>query len=122
MLYGVCHDKQGRHNVDGLRYSRAAQKSTDCLCKKYYFLALVGIFTTACCRFNIERGSMIVARVKKAWECETGSAMVYFALVLFILVGMAAIALDGSNAYIQRRRMVTAADAALRWASRHAAT
>lgn len=55
---------------------------------------------------------MIAARVRNVWECQTGGAMVYFALVLFILFAIAALALDGSNAYLQRRQMVTAADAA----------
>lgn len=55
---------------------------------------------------------MIVARVKNIWEAETGGAMVYFALVLFVILAMGALALDGSNAYLQRRRMATAADAA----------
>ncbi|MBX3014642.1 MAG: choice-of-anchor A family protein [Caldilineaceae bacterium] len=43
---------------------------------------------------------------------EQGASLIYFALVLFILLGLASIALDGSNAYAQRRRMQTAADAA----------
>lgn len=41
---------------------------------------------------------------------EEGVSALYMAMVLFILVGMLGIALDGSNAYIQRRRMQTAAD------------
>lgn len=41
---------------------------------------------------------------------EQGVAALYMALVLFVLLGMAGIALDGSNAYAQRRRMQTAAD------------
>jgi choice-of-anchor A domain-containing protein len=61
---------------------------------------------------------MIIARVKliagakKVGEGEAGAAMVYFALALFVLLGMAALALDGSSLYLQRRQMVTAADAA----------
>lgn len=54
----------------------------------------------------------LIAGVKKVGEGETGAAMIYFALALFVLLGMAAIALDGSSLYLQRRRMVTAADAA----------
>lgn len=55
---------------------------------------------------------MSVASMKKLQEDQSGSALIYFALVLFILLGIGAIALDGSNAYVQRRQMSTAADAA----------
>ena len=43
---------------------------------------------------------------------ERGATMVYLALVLAVLLGFAGLAIDGSNAYFQRRRMQTAADAA----------
>ncbi len=43
---------------------------------------------------------------------EKGSILVYFALFLVVLIGFAAIALDGSNAYVQQRRAQDAADAA----------
>lgn len=49
---------------------------------------------------------------KRRWQEERGVSALYFALVLFILLGMGAIALDGSNLYLERRRMQTAADAA----------
>lgn len=55
---------------------------------------------------------MIARRVKQFLQQEKGASALYFALVLFILLGMAGIALDGSNSYAQRRRMQTAADAA----------
>lgn len=43
---------------------------------------------------------------------ERGAAILYFALILMILLGMASIAIDSSNAHVQYRRMQTAADAA----------
>ena len=43
---------------------------------------------------------------------EQGVAMVYFALILPVLIGLAGLALDGSNFYVQQRRMQTAADGA----------
>lgn len=43
---------------------------------------------------------------------EKGVALVYLALVMMVLIGFAGIAIDGSNVYMQRRRMQTAADAA----------
>ena len=55
---------------------------------------------------------MRVNQSKAMLQQEEGATLVYFALVLFVLLGMASIALDGSNAYAQRRRMQTAADAA----------
>lgn len=51
-------------------------------------------------------------KIKGLFQQEKGASVLYFALVLFLLLGMGAIALDGSNAYSQRRRMQTAADAA----------
>lgn len=51
-------------------------------------------------------------RLKQIGLNEEGIGMVYMALTLVILLGMAGVALDGSNAYAQRRRMQTAADAA----------
>lgn len=51
-------------------------------------------------------------RVKEVFQEERGASALYFALVLFVLMGIGAIAIDGSNAYAQRRRMQTAADAA----------
>ena len=41
---------------------------------------------------------------------EEGVSALYMAMILFLLVGILGIALDGSNAYIQRRRMQNAAD------------
>lgn len=48
------------------------------------------------------------------WRCadETGQSAVLFVLALTILLGFAALALDGSNAYLQQQRMQIAADAA----------
>ena len=43
---------------------------------------------------------------------ENGVTLIYLALVLMVLIGFAGIAIDGSNVYMQRRRMQTAADAA----------
>ena len=49
------------------------------------------VFYSSPTRFNVERGSMIIARVKliagakKVGEGEAGTAMVYFALALFVL-------------------------------------
>ncbi|MCX6045371.1 MAG: Tad domain-containing protein [Chloroflexi bacterium] len=43
---------------------------------------------------------------------EKGVTLIYLALVLMVLIGFAGIAIDGSNVYMQRRRMQTAADAA----------
>ncbi len=54
---------------------------------------------------------MRVNQSKAVLQQEEGATLVYFALVLFVLLGIASIALDGSNAYAQRRRMQTAADA-----------
>jgi Flp pilus assembly protein TadG len=50
--------------------------------------------------------------LNRLFDEEDGSALIYIALVLLVLCGFAAIAIDGSNAYYQRRRMQTAADAA----------
>ncbi len=55
---------------------------------------------------------MIRRKLKQLLRYEKGTAALYFALVIFVLLGMGAIALDGSNAYLQRRTMQTAADAA----------
>jgi len=43
---------------------------------------------------------------------EEGASLVYVAIVMVVLLGMAALALDGSNLYLQRRNMQTAADSA----------
>lgn len=51
-------------------------------------------------------------KLKALLRPEKGASALYFALILFLLIGMGAIAIDGSNAYSQRRRMQTAADAA----------
>lgn len=52
---------------------------------------------------------------------EQGSILVYFALFLIVLLGFGAIALDGSNAYVQQRQMQNAADAAALAGARAAA-
>lgn len=52
---------------------------------------------------------------------EQGSILVYFALFLVVILGFGAIALDGSNAYVQQRRMQNAADAAALAGARMAA-
>jgi len=54
----------------------------------------------------------IYHKIKRRWQEENGFSALYLALALFILLGMGAIAIDGSNAYLERRRMQTAADAA----------
>ncbi len=51
-------------------------------------------------------------RVRDYFHREKGSAAIYFTLVLTILFGMASVAIDSSNAYLQRRIMQTAADSA----------
>ena len=51
-------------------------------------------------------------KIKRRWQEERGVSALYFAFILFILLGMGAIAIDGSSAYLERRRMQTAADAA----------
>lgn len=51
-------------------------------------------------------------RIRRYFHREKGSAALYFALVLTVLFGMASIAIDSSNAYLQRRVMQTAADSA----------
>lgn len=43
---------------------------------------------------------------------ENGATLVYVAITMVVLLGMAALALDGSNLYLQRRNMQNAADAA----------
>lgn len=49
-------------------------------------------------------------KLNQIFSQEEGVSALYMAMVLFLLVGMLGIALDGSNAYIERRRMQTAAD------------
>lgn len=49
-------------------------------------------------------------KLNQIFRQEEGVSALYMALVLFLLVGMLGIALDGSNAYIERRRMQNAAD------------
>ena len=57
------------------------------------------------------RGSVAtVKKIQRFFYQEQGISALYMALVLSILLGMVGIALDGSNAYVQRRRMQTAAD------------
>lgn len=57
-----------------------------------------------------------MAKLGKIWKGlqgqEEGVALVYLALAGMLLISLAALALDGSNLYAQRRRMQTAADAA----------
>jgi Flp pilus assembly protein TadG len=50
--------------------------------------------------------------VEQVRRQENGVTLIYLALVLMVLIGFAGIAIDGSNVYMQRRRMQTAADAA----------
>ena len=61
---------------------------------------------------NLESQPIIVDNSWQQLREEQGATLVYFALVLMLLFGFAGIALDGSNAYYQRLRMQTAADAA----------
>ncbi|MCO6451659.1 MAG: hypothetical protein J5I90_12805 [Caldilineales bacterium] len=67
---------------------------------------------------NVRRSTQ---RVGYAWTLvvehlpahdQSGSAMVYFAIMLFVLVGFAGIAIDGSNGFMNQRMMQNAADAA----------
>ena len=51
-------------------------------------------------------------RFWQVYREEEGTSLVYIALMLLVLLGFAGIAIDGSNAYLQRRRIQTAADAA----------
>ncbi len=46
------------------------------------------------------------------FQDERGSTLVFSTLVLLVLIGFAGLALDGSHAYLERRHMQTAADAA----------
>ncbi len=46
------------------------------------------------------------------FQDERGSTLVFLTLVLLVLIGFAGLALDGSHAYLERRHMQTAADAA----------
>lgn len=50
--------------------------------------------------------------IKLFRDAERGSTLVYGALVLVAILAVSSLALDGSNAYLQRREMQTAADAA----------
>ncbi|MEZ4614231.1 MAG: cellulose binding domain-containing protein [Caldilineaceae bacterium] len=58
-----------------------------------------------------ERASMI-KRIRNYFKQEKGVSALYFALILFVLIGMASVAIDSSNANLQRRLMQTAADTA----------
>lgn len=50
--------------------------------------------------------------ITQRFASERGAVLIYVALILPLLIGVAALAIDGSNAYAQQRRMQTAADAA----------
>ncbi len=60
----------------------------------------------------MNKTSKFIAQLKKLWRREEGASLVYLALTMTVLIFFSAIALDGSNAYLQRRKMQTAADAA----------
>lgn len=51
-------------------------------------------------------------RIQQLKSSEKGASLVYIAIVMVVLLSMAALALDGSNLYLQRRNMQNAADAA----------
>lgn len=51
-------------------------------------------------------------RIHQVFCQEEGASLVYVTLILLVLFGFAGLAVDGSNAYFQRRRLQTAADAA----------
>lgn len=51
-------------------------------------------------------------RFQQICRQEEGASLVYVTLLLLVLFGFAGLAVDGSNAYFQRRRLQTAADAA----------
>lgn len=55
---------------------------------------------------------MWIRRIYQSVRRERGAAALYFALVLMVLLGMASLAIDGSNALLQSRRVQTAADMA----------
>lgn len=55
---------------------------------------------------------MWIRRIYQSVRRERGAAALYFALVLMVLLGMASLAIDGSNALLQYRRVQTAADMA----------
>lgn len=50
--------------------------------------------------------------IHKLGGSEQGSTLVYGALILVAILAVSSLAIDGSNAYLQRREMQTAADAA----------
>ncbi|UNC93455.1 pilus assembly protein TadG-related protein [Candidatus Contubernalis alkaliaceticus] len=50
--------------------------------------------------------------IKKLLRDEKGTALVLFALAIFVLFGFAALVIDVGDMYVERRNMVTAADAA----------
>jgi len=55
---------------------------------------------------------MWIRQLYQSLRRERGAAAIYFALVLMVLLGMASLAIDGSNAWLQYRRVQTAADMA----------
>ncbi|RME47936.1 MAG: hypothetical protein D6791_04590 [Chloroflexi bacterium] len=63
----------------------------------------------------------MLARIRQFFAREEGSSLPYFALFVVVLVGFAAISLDGSTAYLLRRQMQNAADAAAVAGARHLA-
>src|SRR3954470_1535933 len=52
------------------------------------------------------------SNVRQLYAQERGVAVIYVALALPVLLGFAALAIDGSNLYAQQGRMQTAADTA----------
>ncbi|MCB0125636.1 MAG: hypothetical protein KDE58_25450, partial [Caldilineaceae bacterium] len=54
----------------------------------------------------------MIRKLRNYFQQERGASALYFALILFVMMGMASIAIDSSNAYLQRRLMQTAADTA----------
>ena len=53
----------------------------------------------------------MISQIREGTSSEDGASLVYVAIVMVVLLGMAALALDGSNLYLQRRNMQNAADA-----------
>lgn len=60
-------------------------------------------------RPEVNGWTRLLSRLRRS---ENGSTLVYGALILIGILAVSALAVDGSNAYLQRREMQTAADAA----------
>ena len=61
---------------------------------------------------NAINNNSLIRRISGLMQRDEGSSLVYLAIVLFGLIIVAGLAIDGSNAFRQNRTMQTAADAA----------